>query len=298
MKTALLTTTSLALAAAGVAVLPAASASASVVTTGTYDENVVRANTVDASATFASATGVGSAANVLDVATFTSAVAAANAAGFGGVVGFDALTDTVDGGSAAGFSGFTANYGTKTLSIMQGNPATNGYFAISQTSNSGSRESISGSADGPQGQLRYENPTGNPPGRNYNFTLGAITGGATNEAVVSFGATILGKNVADGLVLAATATFSDGSTVISNGLPDDNSADNSMGDTFYGFTAPAGTSIVSVSIPYGTAVNNAGDFPGLDDVGFVTAVVPVPEPATLSLLGLGGLALLRRRRAL
>ena len=296
MKTALSKTASLALAAACGISLLAASASANVVTTGTYDENVVRANTVDASATFASATGVGSAANVLDVATFTTSVAAANAAGFGGVVGFDAATDTVDGGSAAGFSGFTANYGTKTLSIGQGDPATNGYFALSQTSNTGSRESISGSADGPQGQLRYENPTGNPPGRNYTFTLGAITGGVTNEAVVSFGATFLGKPIPDGFLLPATATFSDGSTVVSNGFPDDNSADNSMGDVFYGFVAPAGTSILSVSIPYGSLINNAGEFPGLDDVGFVTAVVPVPEPASLGLLGLGGLALLRRRR--
>jgi hypothetical protein len=60
---------------------------------------------------------------------------------------------------------------------------------------------------------------------------------------------------------------------------------------FYGFTAPAGRTIVGLEI-------RPNNFARFDDLGFVVAnTAQVPEPATLGLLSLGGLAMLRRRRA-
>jgi len=48
-------------------------------------------------------------------------------------------------------------------------------------------------------------------------------------------------------------------------------------------------------VPYGTENRGQGTFPGPRD--FMYAVYLTPEPATVALLGLGGLALLRRKRA-
>lgn len=60
---------------------------------------------------------------------------------------------------------------------------------------------------------------------------------------------------------------------------------------FFGYQSPADTFITHIE-----ATRNAGggySYPALDDLAFVI----VPEPASLTLLALGGLALIRRRRA-
>ena len=57
-------------------------------------------------------------------------------------------------------------------------------------------------------------------------------------------------------------------------------------DTFFAYTADASNPIVSLEL------DNDGKYNELDDLAFVT----VPEPGTLSLLGLGGLGVLVRRR--
>jgi hypothetical protein len=57
---------------------------------------------------------------------------------------------------------------------------------------------------------------------------------------------------------------------------------------FFGIAAPTGTSITSLTFV------ETGGFVRYDDLGFVAA--STPEPASVLLLGLGGLALLRRRK--
>lgn len=83
-------------------------ASGALVLTGTYDPTG-DANDVDASFTFASGTGGGSAANIIDLATFKSAVALAFANGTGGVMGADGPSDTLTSNTATS-STFGAGY--------------------------------------------------------------------------------------------------------------------------------------------------------------------------------------------
>lgn len=66
-------------------------------------------------------------------------------------------------------------------------------------------------------------------------------------------------------------------------------------DTFFGYQAPSGRLITGIylDIDVGEA-SSIGDpeFTTLDDLAFIA----IPEPATLALLALGGLALFRRPR--
>jgi hypothetical protein len=92
-------------------------------------------------------------------------------------------------------------------------------------------------------------------------------------------------------------TISDGTntvTILSSSLaPADNGASNLRGT--YNFTT---ADISSLSGQFITIVApNTGQFLGLNEVTFSTGGTAVPEPASLGLLSLAGLAALRRRRA-
>ena len=60
------------------------------------------------------------------------------------------------------------------------------------------------------------------------------------------------------------------------------------GIEFFGFT-DSGQSISSLTI------NVLGDIIGVDDVRYVKAADPVPEPTSVAIVGLGGFVLIRRR---
>jgi hypothetical protein len=58
----------------------------------------------------------------------------------------------------------------------------------------------------------------------------------------------------------------------------------------------AGQTLSSMGITAGTYTYSFGSSPNADTFTINASIVPVPEPASLSLFGLGGLCLLRRRR--
>ncbi|MCP5535210.1 MAG: PEP-CTERM sorting domain-containing protein [Akkermansiaceae bacterium] len=82
----------------------------------------------------------------------------------------------------------------------------------------------------------------------------------------------------------ATANFSGGGSATGTSV-------GNNGQTFIGFVAPSGESITSVSFTKSSGLSGYG---GGDDIAFAT--VAVPEPSSTALLGLGGLALILRRR--
>lgn len=83
-------------------------------------------------------------------------------------------------------------------------------------------------------------------------------------------------------------TFNDGSEVEIEYTPFGGAAGSGL---FFGYQAPAGKFITRIEA---TRDNHGGNsFLALDDLAFVVT----PEPASLSLLALGGMAILRRRRA-
>jgi len=110
---------------------------------------------------------------------------------------------------------------------------------------------------------------------------------AAGDGVVDFGITDIDRSSGSSSG-AFTVHFSDGSTITSStaSLPGGANA-----GTFFGFSAPTGLSITSVD----WANSASGSASRFDDVALVVA--PVPEPASLGLLSLGSLALLRRKRA-
>ena len=98
------------------------------------------------------------------------------------------------------------------------------------------------------------------------FFMDNLTSSVPDEAVVEFGLTVLSTSYFDMGEVTATARFSDGSEAsaqrtISKGV--------GLGDTFFGFRAPNGQSIVSI-----TFTNSAGRSIFFDDIGFITASRP------------------------
>jgi hypothetical protein len=115
------------------------------------------------------------------------------------------------------------------------------------------------------------------------FSFDSITGGLPAEELTRLGLTILSANRDYGLV-TATATFSDGSTAVASRHIQEAAG---LGDTFFGFVAPPGASILELNF---SAPSGHQFF--FDDVAFVTA----PEPSSIFLLAIGATALLCRAR--
>ncbi len=263
MKT--IRTASLSTAALGIALIaPNGSAAFFGPTTGVYDENTDNTNTVDVNAAGATA--------------FAATVLSAFDADLGGVIDFD--TSNVSGSQGTEHS---ATYGTSATQTFNFTTSTSGGLA----GTTGSFFAISGG----NGFIQIQDTTSQLYTFNQNND-GAIAGA---PLVSQIGFTLLPRsNAAYPLDVLATATYTDGSTAdVTSTLGNVKQTT----DTFVGFTAPAGEGIASLNLQsFQTGTTTAvSTRVGIDDLGFVTVV---PEPGSMSLLLVGGTALMARKRRL
>ena len=244
-------------------------------------------NNIDQSGVFQSATGAAGPTSILDLNTFRLQMSNAFPFDFGGVIDFEVRNDSVGnpvgsldsptqiigryGASAALASGF------KSLTVTSGN----GTWHWPGETSSG-RTPISGvNSLGKDGSDIFD----------FDILIGAIANGLVNERVTSLGFAVLERSGTNlGSPVAVTASFSDGSTAVSTATIS-GAAPGSSEDAFFGFTAPTGTWITSVTF-------NPANFTTVDDLSFITSIIP--EPSTLAAAATGACMLLgrhqRRRR--
>ncbi len=234
-------------------------------TVGTYDENSIAANQVDLEATTDTA-------NQVSLATHAAAVLDAYNGNYGGVW-------QAEGDDLKTTDPVSIFIGKDDLYSVVLAPAAGVEFQFDNTPGNG-RTPISGTA-----AMKANSYT---PG----YTFGAISdvaGGTelSGVGVIQMGFTVLPRN-GSATVLTVEATFSGGGS--ESVMQSFTSADGNTEDTFFGFQAPDGEFITGFAV----TGNSTNQYYAWDDLGVVTSV---PEPATMSLLGLGGLLALRRRRS-
>lgn len=239
------------------ACLSAASASAAIITSasGVYDEQTTQLNAVDQTAT----TPTSGSVVLVSLAQFKTDVSAAYASDMGGVVNFDDVTTATSNQSQ-----IDVKYG-QSQNLTLAMTGTSYQVDMSAKATIGA-EPISGAT-----YLRNGASSGiqsfvfSAPLSEVGFTVLARIGARSITATVTY----------DDNTTGAIGPFSV-ATVSGSGA-------TSSPDTFFGFAAPTGRNIKSLSVSAG-----ANNFFVIDDIGFVTAA-PVPEPSTLAL---GAVALL------
>lgn len=128
--------------------------------------------------------------------------------------------------------------------------------------------------------------------QSWTFNFSGITGGAIGEAITTTGFTLLSRS---GTSQDATVEwFLNGSATAAASQTDTFDNSNGGDNTFFSYTAPAGSAITGFRITYLGATGTNDRRLGIDDLGFITGVIP--EPSSMMLLGLGALSCLSRRR--
>lgn len=270
----------------------AVGANAALITSGTYDEQSTQANAVDTEAS----------GNTISLDFFKTLVDSFYLGDAGGVIHFDdqtAGTELANADSdepndddgvheAVGIpddEGFAVNYGfweTQTLRVAMGDltdrpdkPDKNpdiweGAWTVTDTSSD--RTPVSGSMS--MGGVT-----------DYHFEF--------SRALLAVGVTVLSRDASQGRDVTVTLYYNDDTSDI---MVTDEEIDDANGtdDTFFGYVAPEDKLIRSIhlDIDYsGGGLEGNPGFTNVDDLAFIT-----PEPTTLALLALSGLALLRRPR--
>jgi hypothetical protein len=233
---------------------------------GVYDEQVVRTNTIETTAT-PTVNGAGT-VSFVTLSDFKTRITNAFANGTGGVINFDGFA------SAQPLTNeMQVSYGIgKTLSVT----TTGNNYQIDM----GALTTINATPISGDNYLRSATAI-----HIYNFAT----------PLNDLGFTILGRNATRSV--AVSLGYSDGSSVLLNNATIAASAqtaynNSSLGDTFFGFTAPAGKAITSLTL----TPTPSGDFFVLDDIGFVASAIPEPSTLTLgAMLFAGGCWFCQRR---
>lgn len=225
-------------------------------TVGVYDpDDEPHHNQVDQSGVYVSHTGNARPENVLDLATFQELIGRAFAADAGGVVDGEGPDDNL--GSDDIIIAHFGISGAKSVSIS----STSANLAFGSGTSAGNRKPLSG-----------DHRFAKSGAANYAFTVGEVSGGKPGEVITFFAGALLERDDRETTPMV-TATFSDGSTVTATAdMNGDGDSPNDK-DTFFGFRAPGGASIVSVDF-------QTDQFTNLDEIAFVTSsFITSPERA-------------------
>ncbi|MFO0941185.1 MAG: Ig-like domain-containing protein [Pirellulales bacterium] len=214
-------------------------------TVGVYDENFLAPNTVDF---------VAPGSNITNTA-FAAEIASAFATNNSGVI---------DGQWLAGRYEYGVNQ-VKSIDFWPANPDTNNW---------GIGQPGSGRAISEVGAFATAGFAGPESFRSTLFAFGPILNGVSNEHVIKIGVTVLSLTGRDYGNVKTTAFLSGGGLVTASRRVQEA---NTAGDTFYGFSAPAGQYITSFEIAYdGLVVPDVRLW--FDDIGFITGVVNSNNP--------------------
>ncbi|HVJ47218.1 MAG TPA: PEP-CTERM sorting domain-containing protein [Luteolibacter sp.] len=263
--------------AAGLLLAPFSQAAISLGVVQTYD--AAGGDGVD---TNASGNAIGSALPN-DVVGFTTAVASAYTSNTGGVIDFGTT-----GSGNVGQMNITYG-GTKTFAITSTIDYASGASPVSQTIDI--RDNLSTMAPISGVTALLPNQANSAIGWTLNF--GSISNGAVGEAITTAGFTLLSRT-GFGQSLTVDWFINGNSTPV--GSDTEAMASSSATDnTFFSYTAPAGSAITGFKINFTSGGNGVDKRLGIDDIGFITGVIP--EPGSALLFGLASVtAMVRRRR--